>query len=115
MRPPAVVERQISADGGSRLGHAVVGFEIHLLVFDAAPQPLDKHIVAPGSLAIHADRNLVLQQDLREGRRCKLGGFKRSSQHPEVGGCDEQSKAAVGSVGTSAVTVTGSAACGGTR
>jgi hypothetical protein len=27
-----------------------------------------------------------------------LGGFKRSSQHSEVGGCDEQSKAAVGTV-----------------
>ncbi len=47
--------------------------------------------------------------------RGSQGGFKRSSQHPEVGGCDEHSKAAVGSVWTSAVTVTGSATCGGTR
>jgi putative transposase len=44
-----------------------------------------------------------------------LGGFKRSSQHPEGGGCDEHSKAAIGSVWTSAFTVTGTAACGGTR
>ena len=43
------------------------------------------------------------------------GGFKRSSQHPGGGGCDGHSKAAVGSVWASAVAVTGSAACGGTR
>ena len=43
------------------------------------------------------------------------GGFKRSSQHPGVGGCDEHSKAAVGSVWTSAIAVTGSAPCGGAR
>ena len=42
-------------------------------------------------------------------------GFKRSSQHPGVGGCDEHSKAAVGSVWTSAIAVTGSAPCGGAR
>jgi hypothetical protein len=44
-----------------------------------------------------------------------MGGFKRSSQHSEVGGCDEHSKAAVGSVWTSAIAVTGSAPCGGAR
>jgi transposase InsO family protein len=42
-------------------------------------------------------------------------GFKRSSQHPEGGGCDEPSKASVGSIWTSAATVAGSATCGGTR
>ena len=47
--------------------------------------------------------------------RGSQGGFKRSSQHPEGGGCDAHSKAAIGSVWTSAVTVTGSATCGGTR
>ena len=56
----------------------------------------------PAGLMHHSDRG-------------SQGGFKRSSQHPEVGGCDEHSKAAVGSVWTSAVTVTGSATCGGTR
>ena len=47
--------------------------------------------------------------------RGSQGEFKRSSQHLEGGGCDEHSKAAVGSIWTSAVTVTGSATCGGTR
>ena len=44
-----------------------------------------------------------------------LGGFKRSSQHQGVGGCDGHSKAAVGSVWASTITVTGSASCGGAR
>ena len=66
MRPPAVVEGQIAADGGSRLGHAVVSFEIHLLVFDAAPEPLDKYIVALGALAIHADRDVIPEQPAGE-------------------------------------------------
>jgi putative transposase len=42
-------------------------------------------------------------------------GFKRSSQHPERGGCDEHSKAAIGSVWARPATVAGSATCGGTR
>ena len=47
--------------------------------------------------------------------RGSQGGFKRSSQHPEFGGCDEHSNATVGSVWTSAITFTRSSACGGTR
>src|SRR3954468_21147942 len=44
-----------------------------------------------------------------------LGGFKRSSQHSEVGGCDEHSKAAIGSVWTGAITFTRTAARRGAR
>jgi hypothetical protein len=29
-----------------------------LLVFHRPPQPLDEHVVPPGTAAIHADRNL---------------------------------------------------------
>src|SRR5215218_4402188 len=43
------------------------------------------------------------------------GGFKRSSQHSEVGGCDEHSKAAVGTVWTGAITFTRTAARRGAR
>ena len=42
--------------------------------------------------------------------RGSQGGFNRSSQHPEVGGCNEHSKVAVGSVWTTAIAITGSAA-----
>src|SRR4051812_38957301 len=43
------------------------------------------------------------------------GGFKRSSQHSEVGGCDEHWKAAIGAVWTGAITFTRTAARRGAR
>jgi len=80
----------------SRTAHA--GF-----VLDALEQALHhRRPVHRGGLVHHSDRG-------------SQGGFKRSSQHPGVGGCDEHSKAAVGSVWTSAIAVTGSAPCGGAR
>src|SRR5215218_5727074 len=66
MRPLAIVKGQISANRGTRLGHAVISFQINLLVFDAAPETLDKDVVAPGPLAIHADGDAVLAQDAGE-------------------------------------------------
>jgi hypothetical protein len=44
-----------------------------------------------------------------------LGGFKRSSQHSEVGGCDERCKAAIGAVRTSPVSIARTAVCCRTR
>ena len=52
---------------------------------------------------------------LHHSDRGSHGGLKRSSQHPGEGGCDGRSKAAVGSVWTSAATLSGSSAFGGTR
>jgi putative transposase len=43
------------------------------------------------------------------------GGFKRSSQHLDEGGCDEQSKATFGSIRESAIAVTWSATGGWTQ
>ncbi len=54
MRSPAIVKSQIPTNRGSRLGDTVVGPQIDLLVFDAAPEPLNKHVVAPSALAIDA-------------------------------------------------------------
>src|SRR5439155_25818515 len=42
------------------------GPEIDLFVFDRAPEPLDEDVVAPGALAIHADRDRVLDQQAGE-------------------------------------------------
>jgi putative transposase len=56
------------------------------------------------------DKGLIHHSD-----RGSQDGFKRSSQHPEGGGCDEHSEASVGSIWTIASTVAGSATCGGTR
>src|ERR1019366_4918968 len=62
MRTLAVVEVQIPAERGASLADIVVGPQIDLLVFDRAPKPLDKHIVAPGAAAIHANGDRILQQ-----------------------------------------------------
>ena len=40
-----------------------------------------------------------------------LGGFKRSSQHQEFGGCDERCKAQIGAVRTSPIAVARTALC----
>ena len=44
---------------------------------------------------------------------CAQGGLNRSSQHPDAGGCDEHSKAAVGAIWTGTLTFTRTAACSG--
>ncbi|WP_315769062.1 MULTISPECIES: IS3 family transposase [unclassified Bradyrhizobium] len=51
-----------------------------------------------GSLIHHSDRGVQ-------------GGFKRSSQHSEVGGCGEHSKAAIGTIRTSAIAIARAAVC----
>jgi hypothetical protein len=54
------------------LRDAVVGAQIHLLVFDAAPEPLDKHVVAPGDFAVHADGYAIAGERAGEGLASEL-------------------------------------------
>ena len=63
---------EVAADRSAGLADAVVGAQIHLLVFDAAPQPLDEHVVPPGALAVHADRDAVAGEHAGEGRTGEL-------------------------------------------
>src|ERR1700756_4137950 len=77
----AIVGVEVSADRVTRVTDAVVGPQIYFLVFDAAPQPLDEHVVPPGALAVHADGDAVVGEHSGERRAGELGGFKRSSQH----------------------------------
>ena len=55
--PRGVVEGEVVSRAGSRVGRQLVGLEVDLLVFHAAPQPLNKHVVKPmaTALAVHAD------------------------------------------------------------
>jgi hypothetical protein len=54
-----VVEVEPRANAGLGLGHRRIGLEVDLLVFQAAPQPLDEDVVHAPALAIHADRDPV--------------------------------------------------------
>src|SRR4051812_42130481 len=65
-------EVQIASDRCASLADAVVGSQIHLLVFDAAPQPLDEDVIPPRTLAVHADRNAVVGEYAGEGRAGEL-------------------------------------------
>jgi hypothetical protein len=63
-------------------------------------------------MAISAQRpgaGLILHSD-----RGVQGGFKRSSQHSHIGGCDEYSRTEIGKVWTSAIAVAGATTGGGT-
>src|SRR5512144_3074961 len=72
MWSPAAVATYVAADRSAGLADAFVCPQIHLLIFDAAPQPLDEHVVLPSSFAVHADRNAVVGEHGREGRACEL-------------------------------------------
>jgi hypothetical protein len=68
MGPAGFVEAlDVSAKRSPRLRDAGIGPEVNLLVCDGPPEPLHQHIVPPGPLAIHAERDLVTFQQLREG------------------------------------------------
>src|SRR5664280_3895171 len=55
-----------------------VAFAAHnLLVFNAAPQPLDEHVVPPGALAVHADGDPVFDQNASECRAGELAALIR--------------------------------------
>jgi hypothetical protein len=45
---------------------AVIGPQVHPLVLDRAPQSLHKHVVTPGSLAIHGQTAAPLKHGLGE-------------------------------------------------
>jgi hypothetical protein len=72
VRPAAIVEVEVAADRGTGLADVVIGPQIHLLVFDAAPQPLDEHVVPPSPFAVHADGDAVAGEQAGEGRAGEL-------------------------------------------
>ena len=66
VRSAAIVEVEVAADRGTGLADVVVGPQVHLLIFDAAPQPLNEHVVAPCALAVHADGDAVAGEQASE-------------------------------------------------
>ena len=75
MWSPAVVEVQMLSNRCKGFRHVGVGFQIDLLVFDTLPDPLDKDVVPPGSLSIHADLDAVGDQKACEGRTGELAAL----------------------------------------
>src|ERR1700733_5483501 len=55
MRPLVVVESKPSADAPACLDHRAIRLDEHLLILQAAPQPLDEDVVQKPPFAVHAD------------------------------------------------------------
>ena len=70
MRSSAVVETEVAGQRRVEFSGRLVGMQIDILVLDAAPQPLDEHVVNPASFAVHANRHVVGVERLGE----RLGG-----------------------------------------
>jgi len=70
-----VIKAEPGADAGLGLGDTGIGVEVDLLVFQAAPQPLDEDVVHVAALAIHADGDRVALQGVGEIVAGELGGF----------------------------------------
>ena len=61
-----VIEERRQIGLGGR--NSVVGFQIHLFIFHRPPEPFNEDIVAPATLAVHADSDAVFLQ-----HACKFG------------------------------------------
>ena len=72
VRAAAVVEIQISPDAGFGRADALVGMQVNLFVLDGAPQPFHEYVVAPATVAVHADSDPVAVQNRGEGITGKL-------------------------------------------
>ena len=66
MRAPGIVKAEVATDRGAGLGNRIVGSEIHLLILHRAPTALNEDVVAPCTLAVHADGDAVPDEDAGE-------------------------------------------------
>src|ERR1700733_3021161 len=73
----AIIKVPVAADQSAGVADAFVGPQIHLLVFDAAPKPLDEHVVPPSALAVHADGDPVFDQHASKRRAGELAALIR--------------------------------------
>src|SRR5688572_2597243 len=75
VRAHLIVEAEIPADRGAGLGDRVVSSEVDLLVLDRSPEPLDEDVVAPGTLAVHADGDPISGQRTGESLAGELAAL----------------------------------------
>jgi len=64
MPPVLIIELNPISNTLLGLCNGVVGLEIDFLVFQAAPEPFNKHIIHPAALAVHADSNALVLEDI---------------------------------------------------
>src|ERR1700759_971214 len=67
-----VVKTQPAANALARLRNRAISFDEHVLIFQAAPQPLDKDVVEEPPFPIHADPDTARFQFIEEARAGEL-------------------------------------------
>ena len=72
MPAATIVELKIGSQSLPGIGHRSIRLQIHFLVFHASPEPLDKHVVYPAPLAVHADPDTLGVKHIRKRIRGKL-------------------------------------------
>ena len=72
-----VVEADVAPDRGAGLGHAGIGPQVGLLVFDGPPEPLDEDVIPPSPFSVHADLDFPARQHLDELGRRELAALIR--------------------------------------
>ena len=75
MRSSAIVETEVTGECAVDVAGCLIGMQIDLLVFDAAPQALDEHVVDSACLAVHADRDVVGLEHVGELRGGELAAL----------------------------------------
>src|SRR5664279_4403773 len=97
----------------SGLVPGAIGFSLGAFGFQRREEALHRRVVPDVAGSAHAANDAAVGHQALELVAGVLGGFKRSSQRSEIGGCDEHSRAAISTIGTSALTIAGPAAGGG--
>src|SRR5258708_36116571 len=72
MRATGIVEYHPFADAGPCVMAARICFEMYLLVFERAPDPLDENVVHPATAPVHSDADAGGLEPARLGRAGEL-------------------------------------------
>ena len=72
MLAPVIIEFHPVVDVGPEFAYRVVAPEPDLLILQAPPETLDKHVVHPTPLAIHTDLNVVFLERRDPVPACEL-------------------------------------------
>jgi len=72
VRSLLIIESEPAADTLTGFSHRTIRFDIHLLIFQAAPQPLNENVVQKSPFAVHADPYVLARKPVQERGAGKL-------------------------------------------
>src|SRR6185369_18034766 len=75
MRSPSVVVANPFPQSGPQRRAGLECMQVYTFVFQAAPQPLDEHIIHPSSPSVHRNAHTRLAQNASKPRRGELAAL----------------------------------------